>query len=424
MALGRVFRALALNLLPALLPATCGCAAAGAPARNDGIPIVAWYSIPEAHSDDERYRELANAGFTISYSNFSTTATLDRALASASKAGVRLMFRLPDLLRNPEEIARRYQRHPAVAGYVLADEPSAARFPSLAELVRRLRGADADHIAYINLLPSYATASQLGAADYRTYIASFADTVQPGVLSFDHYPIVRGRSGRDTLRDDYYANIEIVADTARRRSMPFWGFCLAVPHGSYPPPTEGHLRLQAFTLLAYGARALQFFTYWTPTATGTEFGDALIGAEGNRTGTYEMVRRLSREIKTLAPTLSTLGVDSVWHTSPLPSGTRGFVPTDALVAIEGGPALLSLMSGPETAKYLFVVSRDFERPVKIGLQLASGASLEPVSGNPAQAVEKSSMQRSGQRMDIELPPGDGRLFRIRSSDTARSRGIR
>jgi len=37
-----------------------------------------------------------------------------------------------------------------------------------------------------------------------------------------------------------------------------------VPHIVYPQPEMSHLRIQAYTNLAYGAQGLEYFTYQTP----------------------------------------------------------------------------------------------------------------------------------------------------------------
>ena len=49
---------------------------------------------------------------------------------------------------------------------------------------------------------------------------------------------------------------------ARRVGKPLWAFTLLTPHsGAYAQPTIGGLRLQAFSDLAYGAQAIQHFTF-------------------------------------------------------------------------------------------------------------------------------------------------------------------
>lgn len=44
-------------------------------------------------------------------------------------------------------------------------------------------------LVFINLLPNYANAQQLGAPTYGAYVEQYFDTVQPDVLCMDHYPL-------------------------------------------------------------------------------------------------------------------------------------------------------------------------------------------------------------------------------------------
>lgn len=64
------------------------------------------------------------------------------------------------------------------------------------ELVAFLRERDPAHLAYINLLPTYASNEQLGnkgdtVAEYREHLRSFVETVKPAMLSYDHYHFMK-----------------------------------------------------------------------------------------------------------------------------------------------------------------------------------------------------------------------------------------
>ena len=55
------------------------------------IPIMAWYCIPAADATPERYRELADCGFTINFSHLRTLEELQQSLDCAREAGVKAM---------------------------------------------------------------------------------------------------------------------------------------------------------------------------------------------------------------------------------------------------------------------------------------------------------------------------------------------
>ena len=58
------------------------------------------------------------------------------------------------------------RRHPALYSYFITDEPSAPAFAGLGKLVAYLRQRDPDHLAYINLFPTYASNEQLGTPEF------------------------------------------------------------------------------------------------------------------------------------------------------------------------------------------------------------------------------------------------------------------
>src|SRR5688500_8186461 len=131
------------------------------------LPVLAWGGPPEAQTTPERYRELAEAGFTHNYSGFGSPEGMAKALEVAHAAGVKQMVSLPQLASDPEGAGRRFKGHPAVGGYYLRDEPSAKDFPGLAAWAKRIQAVDPKHPCYVNLFPNYATAEQLGTATYK-----------------------------------------------------------------------------------------------------------------------------------------------------------------------------------------------------------------------------------------------------------------
>jgi hypothetical protein len=59
------------------------------------IPIVAWAGPPSTETTPERYRELADAGFTINFSGFPNLETMQKGLDVAHGAGIQQMVSFP-----------------------------------------------------------------------------------------------------------------------------------------------------------------------------------------------------------------------------------------------------------------------------------------------------------------------------------------
>src|SRR5688572_10742896 len=72
------------------------------------IPVLAWAGPPQAETNAERYRELAEAGFTHNYSSFADADAMQVALDVAHAAGIRQFIHIPELESAPEKTAERF----------------------------------------------------------------------------------------------------------------------------------------------------------------------------------------------------------------------------------------------------------------------------------------------------------------------------
>jgi hypothetical protein len=381
-----------------LKAAGIGVAAMAAPARSrkrkPEIPVLAWYGPPAAETTVERYRELAGCGFTENFSGQPNADAIVRALDVGRGTGIRQYVNLPE--KDPEEVVRRIKDHPALGGYFLRDEPSAADFPKLGKWVRRVQAVDTSHPCYINLFPTYASPAQLGTATYQEHVDRFIAQVPVPLLTFDHYPVTTGG-----LRADWYENLEIISRAARRTGKPFWAFVLAVAHGPYPIATVESMRLQAFSDLAYGAQGIQYFTYWTPDDKTWDFHKAPIDLQGRRTEVYERVRQVNAEIRSLARVFAGARVVRVGHTGRPPRGTEAFRAEPPVTALEteGEGAVVSLLENG-SRRYLAVVNRDFRAATSLRLRVEPGrrvreekkdGSTAPVSGEVSRPLDPGDL---------------------------------
>jgi hypothetical protein len=364
--------------------------AGGAEETTDAIPILAWGGPPADQTTPERYRELAEAGFTHNYSGFGNVAQMRAALDIAHAAGLKAFASLPQLKEEPENTARQLRDHPALAGYYLRDEPSAADFAELAEWERRVRSADPDHPCYINLFPNYATPGQLGTATYREHLDRFVSTVPVGFISFDHYPVVG-----NSLRPEWYDNLEQIAAVAGGAKKPFWAFVLAVAHNPYPVPTIEHLRLQAFSNLAYGAQGIQYFTYWTSKSDVWDFHDGPIDVEGKRTVVYDRVKQVNAEIRGLQSVFAGARVLKSGHTGALPHGTKAYQPEKPVLNLKtNGGAVVSTVE-KKGRHHLVVVNRDFNNSMKLEVEFDPSAKIHEMrkDGSSVPIEEHSAIRQ-------------------------------
>jgi hypothetical protein len=323
------------------------------------------------------WKDIANSqkqGFTLNYSGFENVDAMVRALDVAQRAGIKQIASVPELADEPVRVVDRCKDHPALGGYYLRDEPASSDFPALAQWVDRISALDRGHPCYINLFPNYATATQLGSNNYQEYIQQFVAEVPVQFLSFDHYPVVG-----ESLRKEWYENLEIIARTARDAHKPFWAFALSVAHGPYPVATLEQLRLQVFSNLAYGAQGIQYFTYWTFRSNEWNFHEGPIDAEGRRTAVYERVKQVNGELRALSHVFFGARVVQVTHTGALPNGTvryQAAAPVNRLTT-EGTGAIVSLLQ-KEARRSLVIINRDLHVVMPLVVEFDESTTISEV----------------------------------------------
>jgi hypothetical protein len=379
-----------------------------APPAVGAAPLIVtmWCGPPLDRFDDTRAAEVAAAGFTAvgPPCEGPRSAELNRrALAVAARHGLTLWLADHRFgIRAPDDddwqahlrAAVSEYRHPALGAYFVFDEPGAPAFDRVAALVDALREADPTRPAYVNLLPDYLPPDALGAGDYAGYLDGFLDRVRPALLSVDYYPFLV-----DGDRPSFHANLALLRDRALARDLPFMLIVQAMPHGPYRDPTAGELAWQLFHAMAYGARGVSYFAYWTPVAVELaerwRFRAGVI-EHGRPTDRYAQVARLNRELRAIGAALAGHRSVGVVLAGAPPAAS------DAL-ALDGGPATVGLFRDRAGREAALVVNDDYRAARRLRARARGGGRLEvlePDSGcwRPAPPI-------------LILPAGGARLVR-------------
>jgi len=383
------------------------------------IPIMTWPGPDASLLTSEAFRLVAEAGFSVNMSFLGGREANLKALDLARACRLRLMIqdsRVSKLVEDPglpldvlADVAADYKEHPALFGYFITDEPNASKFGRLAAIVRRLEELDPGHPAYVNLFPTYASEQQLGTPTYEEHVGRYLDTVRPPFLSFDHYPVTR--SG---LRPDYYRNLEIVRRMALERGLDFWAFTLATPHAVYPPPAAGHLRLQLWSDIAYGAKGLQYFTFATPGGTDYDWGSGLIDRQGRPGPAYSLAREVNAEIRRVEGLIMRWKSVAVYHSEPIPEGARPPGGEGPVLSIAGAPLVIGVFAdGP--VRYVIFVNRDYERERTAVVRFSADVrqAQEIATGPSAPARFAWPAGQDDHACALEFGPGAARIFRLK-----------
>jgi hypothetical protein len=366
------------------------------------IPIIAFVGVTQAFTSVTRYQEMSNAGIMESYVPFSDVNAMQQALDVAAKTKIKLFISCPELIRDPENTVKRFMNHPALAGYYVQDEPGMGNFAGLASMVKRINAVDNKHVCYVNLLPNYASNSQLG-ANYQQYLDRFINTVPVQMLSFDHYPII-GKA-KTSIRAEWYKNLQMVSDASRKSNKPFWAFALSTAFSPYPVSTLASLRLQVYSDLAYGAQAIEYFTYWTLNDPATGFNTAPISFKGEKTEVYSRLQQVNKEIQGLANVFLGARVISVAHTGQLPAGTKplGILPAPIKsLKTDGIGAVVSVLKNGAQS-YLVVVNHDFT--ANMNLTISFGKGVSKVLKDGSSVLQRSNISQ------VSVEPGDVAIYK-------------
>ncbi len=321
------------------------------------IPIVACKGVLPQESTIERFMELKEAGFDVSCSNFvdMPTSHFIKAMDNAHACGIRLFALSTELWQYPEKTVRRIMGHPALYGYFLRDEPLTEKdFADAENLYRRISAIDGSKPFYLNLVPYYddALLQTFGIESYAAYVRRGFGSDIPQIC-FDYYPITE-----DGIRDNWYYNLELIRKESIRSKKEFWGYILSTPHADYPVPTLSMLRLQAYSNLVYGAKALWYFTYWTPPRDDNFiFHDGPIGLDGKRTGTYDVVKRMNKELRAVRELFDGAVIESVRHAINVPYGTSKYS--------VGGKGMKVIVSGNDKGAVISSFSKAGRRYIAV-----------------------------------------------------------
>lgn len=342
-------------------------------------------------------------------------------------------FRSSSSADSREEIRQRvlrllelYGESTALAGLNLFDEPGLSLFDSVAHARSVLQANAGELLSYVNAWPSYAHPSALGTRSYPAYLQQYTSAIKAPMLSFDHYPLLGGRG----ITRDYFYNWAAVRRYSLWAGVPSWVFIQSVDFngaavGLSPRrrPSRADLLWQVNVSLAYGAKGIQYFTYWTPDQPGSRvpYGQALISKSGARTPLYAYARSVNAYLRSIGRVLLPMRSESVVHAGEgryLPYGASPFRPDAFVRAVGGSPVILGWFRKPGLSpkfRYLLVVNRhSFKAATSTLTMTAPVASIliySPVAGRFVNVPRPRG--QNPRRLRVRLAPGAAWLCLLR-----------
>ena len=245
------------------------------------------------------------------------------------------------------------------------------------------------------------------------------------MLCFSHYPLLSGGG----ITDDYFYNWATIRKFALRHGVPSWVFIQSVGFDNSAAgfadrrrPNKQELLWQVNVGLAYGAKGIQYFTYWTPAkppGAPVRFGRALVSAGGELTPLYRSAKDVNGYLRVMGKELLPFVSVSVVHAREqrLPFGAKPFKADGYIRSVGGSRVILGKYRkrGVSDARYLFVANRSYAEAAKSRLVLSDSVRGVRKFGIGSGSFTRATLGRvNGHRyLGVRLAPGAARLYMLR-----------
>jgi hypothetical protein len=183
-------------------------------------------------------------------------------------------------------------------------------------------------------------------------------------------------------------------------------------------PNKAELYWQVNVSLAYGAKGIQYFTYWTPEDNQyIQFGEALVKRDGTFSDTYDRAREVNEKyLKKVGKQLLPLKSELVMHTrvKKAKPGVQPFKADGWLRAAIGSAVILgrffqNSLQDPE--RYLLVVNRSLSNATE-NTRLTVSDSVVGVSRFDPATEAFDPVALEGRAFPVQLDPGMAELYKL------------
>jgi hypothetical protein len=338
----------------------------------------------------------------------------------------------PDWQQGLEDMVKAYRGYSSLFSFHIKDEPGTREeIDQIARIKNYLAQLCPETESYVNLLPG-------NGAKYEADVEYFIEQVRPAIISYDRYYFCKRKlEPQPLLSSDefiserlftqidgvyekfdaggYFENMEIIHRQSLKHNIPWMTTVLLTQHAHYRELTEGELRYEVFTALAYGATRMSYYTYWTYHTVNFLYTNGMIERDGSRTRYYYIVQNINRELKTVGPYIKKSRSSGVYHIGQ---------ETDNVVYWpENGAEFIKsiyasrLIAGFFDDQTVLLVNKDYRNHQRISFRLSD--QYQASQGNESILLRLDKVTGKWLRCYayqgqyfLDLQPGDGELLRV------------
>ncbi|GAB3794330.1 hypothetical protein GCM10028798_00710 [Humibacter antri] len=293
-----------------------------------------------------------------------------------------------------------YSGHPSLLGYGVWDEPPASEIANAGKLMAAFRQQAPDKLALMGALPQYTWGPFGSTAEWTSYLDDYASTIDFQLMGIDYYPFPEIDKGMALEDTNYFLTLGYARRKALEKNVGIWSYIQSVGDVNtlaLGTMTVDRIRLQVFTSLVYGARAISYF----------EVPGGLIDLNTlQETELYEGTAQINRTVASWGPLLIGLTSSGVYQTGKVNNPFDDDLNSQDLVADAPAGLIIGRFEGHGSNEYLMLVNRDYTSSANGALTLNGRFNISEVSGD-------GGMVRHTSQISFSLQPGQGRLYRIR-----------
>ncbi len=304
-------------------------------------------------------------------------------------------------------VAAEMKDYAYLEGYYTWDEVRKNDLETCAALNGYFKEADPTRLAFSILLPSYGPYGWDDAWDpekstYAKYVKAYVETVDPDVIGFDYYPFqIHGGDGANLLNCDIWKDMGLMRREAMRTGKPFWFYFQAYDMGGGYTFTSEMRSVQMYAALAYGAKALSYYTTMEVVCDGA----------GNKKETFDEIRELNRRVHNLGDLLFDKSTEELYHFGIRKTNRTAYFLDDpegsALISDAPSGSIVGVFGDGTERKYVLVVNKSYTDAMTGTLVFRSARKIsryDHVTGLTAPLADAADS------VPLDVPAGDCALF--------------
>lgn len=387
-------------------------------AANDEFPIGLWCPTNYNYFSETAYSDIADANYNYVVGLdecYGGKSMMAKALDYADKYNLKMWVNDP-FIRSITAAQKNtilqnivpYKNKNAYLGNIFRDEPDGTQMDAMFDLDQEMKRVAPNAVPYFNLLPDYATPTQLGFSTWPEYLDHYINTYDPKYISYDYYPLTF--SSDPNMSYDFSNSLSIISGKAKLAKIPLWTSIQTQRSSTQSAFTAGEIKYQTYMNLAFGAKSLTYWSY----AVGIEHlttDSAIIANDGTKSYLYDIVKTVNSNVKAMGKVLLTLDTKGVMIHNPGHSAQSYELASYAPISsLSGDSYLVSCLENSKGNKKIMVVN--------FSPSSSSNASIT-FNGNSVgyyqlwrNGVGTSHIMGSDNKIDLNLDPGEGVLIEL------------